>query len=161
MSMITFRFSHNGTVHTRRQGGYRNDERRGWDVGMGGFVPDVIEVVRTNTMRTHCFRCWNDADFYDGEVQGLRRPRPGRSAGADQQVRARHVRRAVARSNDNKATEEVGSDKFGKLMTRSCVRPLLCRLGEKGIPAIAGPVSPNSWGGHEKGWTVYLPNGAS
>lgn len=69
MAMITFRFTRDGEVITRRQGATRHPEKMGWQIGSDrnpGFVPDrmVIDVVRHNTMRRHCFYCWNDADFF-------------------------------------------------------------------------------------------------
>jgi len=52
------------------------------------------------------------------------------------------------------------SDKYGELMTQTEARQEAKRLYEEsGIMAIAGPVPLNSWGGQEKGWTVYIVSG--
>lgn len=56
--------------------------------------------------------------------------------------------------------EERQSDKYGPLMTQTEARKEAKRLYEEdGIMAVAGPVPLNSWGGQEKGWTVYIVSG--
>lgn len=55
--------------------------------------------------------------------------------------------------------QERNSDRHGELMTQSEAREEAKRLQAEGIMAIAGTVPLNSWGGQEKGWTVYLISG--
>lgn len=71
MAIITFEFTRDGKTHRMRGPASRSDERMGWDLSPRGFVPDrmVVDVVRENTMRVHCFYCWNDATkFHEVEV---------------------------------------------------------------------------------------------
>lgn len=71
MAVITFEFVHDGKVARGRAAAIRNDERMGWEFGIGGFIPDrlVTSVRRWNTMRSHCFYCWYDADWISGTVK--------------------------------------------------------------------------------------------
>jgi hypothetical protein len=42
------------------------------------------------------------------------------------------------------------------LMSMEDARREASELRKNGIPAVAGTVPPGSWGGAEKGWTVYI-----